>query len=423
MTEEIPENTDADDANFMRTPVGKMTEIRGPCETETPFLSEEFVTDSRHASCIRCGLCLAACPVYRVTLRETDSPRGKIALLRALAENKIDPGEEFSSRYYGCLLCAACANICPSGVPLEEILQTVRDDMQRHKLEPEVLARLGQTIAQHHNISGENNTNRLIWAANMAQEPSGIQTHETADVVYFVGCVGSFFPRSYRLPQTMVQLMDKADLDYAVLGGEEWCCGYPLLINGQLDEASDLIHHNLAKVMAMHTKKVVFTCPSCLHIWNHVYPAAAGGELPFELLHATELLADMVDEGRFEFREMPARRVTYHDPCDLGRKEGIFDAPRRVLRAIPGIELIEMRDNRENSHCCGGGGNLETFDAALSQAVSTGRLTQAQEIKAQIIASACQQCERTLTDAARRNKVRIRVMDVAELVLQALDEG
>jgi len=117
------------------------------------------------------------------------------------------------------------------------------------------------------------------------------------------------------------------------------------------------------------------------------------------------------------------RRVTYHDPCDLGRKENIFDAPRRVLQAIPGLELVEMRDNRENSHCCGGGGNLETFNAALSQMVSDQRLAQAQEVEAQVIASACQQCERTLASAARRNRVRIRVMDVAELLLRALDEG
>ncbi len=394
--------------------------------TETakiPFQSAEIVTDGQYASCIRCGLCLATCPVYRTTLCETDSPRGKIALLRALAEGQLDPGQEFASRYYGCLLCAACANICPSGVPLEDILQTARDDLQHHKLTPEALERLGQTIAQHHNISGEDNAGRLIWADNLEQQPTGLQPRETADIVYFVGCVGSFFPRSYRLPQTMVQLMDTAKLDYAVLGGEEWCCGYPLLINGQLDRAGDLIRHNLEKATALQAKKVVFTCPSCLHIWKHVYGEVAGEDLPFELQHATELLADMIDEGLLKFRDMPPRRVTYHDPCDLGRKEGIFEAPRRVLQAIPGVELVEMRDNRQDSHCCGGGGNLETFQAELSQAVSDLRLAQAQEVEAQVIASACQQCERTLTNATRRNKVRIRVMDVAEMVLQALDEA
>jgi heterodisulfide reductase subunit D len=387
-----------------------------------PFLSTEIVTDAQNPTCIRCGLCLATCPVYHTTLRETDAPRGKIALLNALAEGKLDIGQEFSERYYGCLLCAACANVCPSGVPLEEIIQAARDDMQQHKLTPEILEQLGQTIAEHRNISGEDNANRVLWADNMAQQPTGLRPQETAEVVYFVGCVGSFFPRSYRLPQTMTELMDKAELDYAVLGGEEWCCGYPMLINGQLEQAGDLIRHNLARVEKTGAEKVVFTCPSCLHIWSHVYPQVADGELPFELLHATELLAHMVDEGRLKFRETRPQRVTYHDPCDLGRKEGIYDAPRRVLRAIPGLELVEMRDNRADSHCCGGGGNLETFNAELSQAVSDQRLAQAQEVEAKIIASACQQCERTLTGAARRNKVRIRVMDVAELALRALDE-
>jgi heterodisulfide reductase subunit D len=390
---------------------------------KVPFQSTEIVTSSEHASCIRCGLCLATCPIYRVTLRETDSPRGKIALVRALAEGRLEAGPEFAASYYGCLLCASCANICPSGVPLEGILQAARDDMSRHKLEPEALQRLGQMIAEHHNISGEDNTGRLIWADNLPEKPSGSEPRDTADVVYFIGCVGSFFPRSYRLPQTMVQLLDRAGVDYAVLGGEEWCCGYPLLINGELDKAADLIGHNLQKVRELQAKQVVFTCPSCLHIWDHVYREVAEGCLEFELLHATELLGHLVDEGRLRFRAMPAQRVTYHDPCDLGRKEGIYDAPRRVLQAIPGLELVEMRDNRENSQCCGGGGNLETFDADLSRAVSDLRLAQAQEVEAQILASACQQCERTLTEAARRNRVRLRVVDVAELALQALEEA
>jgi len=391
-------------------------------ECRTSVVSAEMVTSGEQASCIRCGLCLATCPVYRATLRETDSPRGRVALLRAVGEGRLQPDQEMADRYYQCLLCASCANICPSGVPLEEILQVARDDMSRQKLQPEVLTRLARIIGEHHNISGDDNTNRLLWTANMDRPPSGVAPHETADVVYFVGCVGSFFPRSYRLPQTMAQLMDRAGLDYAVLGGEEWCCGYPLLINGDLDKAGELIRHNLEKVRAMQARQVVFTCPSCLHIWSHVYKEAAGGQLPFELLHATELLGAMVDEGRLKFREMPPQRVTYHDPCDLGRKEGIFDAPRRVLSAIPGLELVEMRDNRANSHCCGGGGNLETFDAALSHSVSDRRLEQAQEVEAQVIASACQQCERTLTEAARRNRVRVKVVDIAELALQALED-
>lgn len=386
------------------------------------FQSSEMVSGGEHASCIRCGLCLATCPVYRVTLRETDTPRGKIALLRAVSEGRLDPGERFASQFYDCLLCASCANVCPSGVPLEEILQAARDDLSHNRLQPEALARLGRVIWEHHNISGEDNAHRLIWTENMEAPPLGAEPKETADVAYFVGCVGSFFPRSYRLPQTMVQILEKGGVDYALLGGEEWCCGYPLLINGQVEEAGELIRHNLEKVRELGASKVVFTCPSCLHIWHRVYTEAAGGELPFELMHATELLASLVDEGTLKFAPQRPQRVTYHDPCDLGRKEGIFEAPRRVLRAIPGIELVEMVDNRANSHCCGGGGNLETFDPELSHAVSGRRLVQAQEVEAQVIASACQQCERTLTEAARRNRVRVRVMDVAELALNALEE-
>jgi Fe-S oxidoreductase len=146
------------------------------------YKSSEMVSGGQSASCIRCGLCLATCPVYRVTLKETDTPRGKIALLRAVNEGRLDPGQSFASRFYDCLLCGACANVCPSGVELEEILQAARDDLTNHKLQPEALARLGRVIWEHHNISGEDNAHRLIWTENMDAPPLGAEPKERADV-------------------------------------------------------------------------------------------------------------------------------------------------------------------------------------------------------------------------------------------------
>jgi Fe-S oxidoreductase len=137
-------------------------------------------------------------------------------------------------------------------------------------------------------------------------------------------------------------------------------------------------------------------------------------------MHATELLAEMVEQDRLEMKEGRKMVVTYHDPCDLGRKNGIFDAPRMVLQAIPGVEFVEMDSRRETALCCGGGGNLETFDAELGAEVAAKRVQEAQAVKAQVIASACPQCERTLTKSTRANKIRIRVMDVAQLVERVL---
>jgi Fe-S oxidoreductase len=164
---------------------------------------------------------------------------------------------------------------------------------------------------------------------------------------------------------------------------------------------------------------VAFSCPSCYHIWQHVYPSVLGEELDLELLHTTELLDRLVDEGKIELGEWPMT-VTYHDPCDLGRKSEVYDAPRRVLSRIPGLTVVEMVETREESHCCGGGGNLESHSAVLSGQVAQRRVKQAADTGARLLVSACQQCERTLGNAARASRTRIRVMDVSEVVLKAV---
>jgi len=184
-----------------------------------------------------------------------------------------------------------------------------------------------------------------------------------------------------------------------------------------------LIRHNVEAVRAVGVKRVVTTCPSCFHFWKHSYPAALGVEemedLGLEVQHATEFLADLLETGDLKLRKL-RENVTYHDPCDLGRKGGVTEAPRRVLAQIPGLRLVEMAENRDSSHCCGGGGNLETFAPEMSKAVARNRIRQAADVRAGTLVSACQQCERTLANAARAERLRIRVKDITELVLEAI---
>ena len=374
--------------------------------------------------CVRCGLCLSVCPGYRDSLRETDSPRARVALVRAVKEGLLEtPTDEYSTAFFRCLLCGACTFVCPSGVAVDRILELTRGELASQGLLPEALSDLDARIARYRNISAEANDGRLIWADNLPTPPTGLGK-EQAEVAYFVGCVSSFFPRSYKVPQSFVQILDLAGVDYALLGGTEWCCGYPMFIDGELERARDLIRHNVEAVRTMGVKKVVTTCPSCFHFWKHSYPAALGVEemddLGLEVQHATEFLADLLETGNLKLRKL-RENVTYHDPCDLGRKGGVTEAPRRVLAKIPGLRLVEMAENRDSSHCCGGGGNLETFAPEMSKAVARNRIQQAADVRAGTLVSACQQCERTLANAARAERLRIRVKDITELVLEAME--
>jgi heterodisulfide reductase subunit D len=383
------------------------------------------IAEDQYLPCTRCGLCSYACPSYRAYRTQTYSARGRVALLRAVSQGDMDIGEAYGDRFYTCTLCSACDQACPSGVKVEDLLLAGREEIALREQLPPNLTRLSQAIHDSHNILGEDNAARLLWAENLEQAPSGTE-NQTAEVAFFVGCVSSLFPRSYGVPQAFVQIMEAAQVDYTLLGGEEWCCGYPLMVNGLLPEAKDTICHNVDAVRARGVRQVVFTCPSCYHVWKHVYPDIAGAEMyDLELLHATEYLAGLLEnQDAHGGQPLPLHElnmtVAYHDPCDLGRKSGVYEAPRRVLSNIPGLTLVEMVDNRESALCCGGGGNVETYDPDLVAAISSRRLAQAQQAGAQAIVSACQQCERTLASAARRDRVRLRVMDIAEIVWKAV---
>lgn len=369
--------------------------------------------------CNKCGFCQATCPIYVERRDEASVARGRLRLLKAVLDGRLPATEGVAERIYRCLLCAACTTTCPSGVEVDSILQTARQELAAKGLLPQALTQLGHTVLRTHNIGDEDNRWRLIWSEDMERPPAGLKR---ADLLYFVGCVASFFPTTYGIPRSFTHLLEAAGMEYVLLGGEEWCCGYPLLLNGMVEEAEELVRHNIARAKEAGATRVVVTCPSCYYTWQHLYKEVVGGEMNLEVLHSTQLLAEILAEGRIKVKPLP-RRVTYHDPCDLGRKSQLYEPPRRVLESIPGLSLQEMADNRANALCCGGGGNLETFTPALAEAVAGRRLAQARATGAEAIVSACSQCKRTLIGAVRKERARIEVLDVVELVWQAMGDG
>lgn len=405
--------------------------------------------------CYHCHKCTAGCPA---AFAMEYGPDRILRLIQFGQQERL-----LSSRDpWLCLGCEMCGAFCPNEIDINEVMialkeiasetgyrvencQELRELLADYLVQrPETviddrlcegvsrLNHLGQTITAEHNITGDDNSDRLIWSQNLEHIPPGLEGKKGAEIVYFVGCVASFFPRSYRVPQAFASILEASNADFTTLGGQEWCCGYPLLSMGRLEEAKALIRHNVTQVKELGASRVTFACPSCYHMWKHVYPDVLEEEIGLEVLHATELMVELIAQGAIELGE-PALslpkgmdlRVTYHDPCDLGRKSGVFEAPRQVLRSIPGLTFVEMSSCGQISECCGGGGNLESFDPGVVSEVSLRRVSRACEIDAQVIASACQQCERTLTAAVRKSgearRARMRVMDVAELVWKAME--
>jgi Fe-S oxidoreductase len=380
--------------------------------------------------CYQCERCSSGCPTV-------PAMRYRPAQMMRMAQFGLEDSLASDASIWRCLGCDTCTAHCPHDLSVRRLVEVMRQHvMQERYLVDGVdaldgdealrkgvraLGMLSERIGTHHNVSGEDNDARLAWTDNLEEKPEGLVQDSEAELAYYVGCVSAMFPMSYGIPQSFAGVLGRADVRFTTLGGEEWCCGYPMLMAGHLKQAEALIHHNVERMRALGVPKVVATCPSCYHMWHHAYPDVIGEPLGFEVVHAVEVLSDLVTEGRLELVE-PRRTgiVTYHDPCDLGRKGGIYDAPREVLRNVPGYTFVEMQQSREHALCCGGGGDLETFDPDLVQEVAAQRIAQAAEVDATVLVSACPQCVRTLAKAARANKVRIRVIDITQFIGMAL---
>jgi heterodisulfide reductase subunit D len=376
---------------------------------ELEILSEEF------DQCIKCGLCLASCPVCKELLLEKYSPRGKIQLARYYSQGDLDLSDHYREIFAKCLLCGACSVTCPSGVDLRKVFFRMREQIVNKKGLHPTMERVVQSLLENHNISDLDNLDRGEWRDFLEDLPDHMYGKEKAEAVYFVGCVASFFPSVQTIPEKLVQIFDAAQVDFAILGGEEWCCGFPLIGAGVPDKMQELMRHNLEKVQSLGAKRVIFSCPSCYATWKEFYDSDV------TLFHSTQFLERLLTDGAIALKEMKTT-VTYHDPCDLGRNSGEYDAPRNILKSIPGLTFVELEKNSAQSVCCGGGGNLEMADPNLSGTVAQKKIEQIQKTGAKTVVTSCQQCVRTIKSKARTQKINLNVLDIAELVIQAISK-
>ncbi len=366
------------------------------------------------AKCNRCGFCLPSCPTYIVKGQEAYSARGRNAIVRFAIENRLELNDDTERAIFSCLGCGACTAVCLSSVQTKDLIFQNRECQVDAGFYPKIADRLIKTLEERHNISDDDQEDRAEWQELIKDLPAGALEKEQADVAYFVGCVASFFPLVQKIPANMARIMQKAGVNFTILGGDEWCCGFPLIGAGRPEKLEAMKAHNLKKVSAVGAKTIVFTCPSCYHTWRHFY------QTDVRLMHSSQLLAELIRQGKIAFQNEIRAVAAYHDPCDLGRNSGVFQEPREVIRAIPGLKLVELPMNRNLSVCCGGGGNVEMTDPDLAAAVAQMKLDAVREAGAEMVITSCQQCVRTIATRARRQKIPIEVKDLTEVVYEAM---
>jgi heterodisulfide reductase subunit D len=378
-------------------------------------------------ACTNCRLCAEVCPaacaamngqlsaVYRLKGLKR-SLKARAGLFRKFFARRA-PSEsewrEYAGTVFRCTLCGSCEEVCPMGIRLKELWQALRQDLVQSNAYPDKIDRIRENLAQSRNVFDEDNLERADWVEDMADAPEHGYLKDQAEVVYFTGCVAAFFPMAQKIPMNLAEILTAGGVDFTLLGEEEWCCGFPMLGAGLMDMFAEFREHNIEAVRSKGAKTVVFACPSCYQMWQEHYPPA------FRITHETGLLLDLIKQGRVPLQEL-ALTVTYHDPCDLGRGARQFDEPREVIRAIPGITLVELAHHRERCQCCGGGGNLEMVDAALAAEISKRKIDEVLATGAQAVVTSCQQCVRTMATYVRRNKIPLEVLDIAQLVHRAL---
>jgi Fe-S oxidoreductase len=374
-------------------------------------------------NCSRCGTCMSFCPVYKNTSDEAASPRGKLSLIEAISQNKLDFTDKISDKVYTCTMCNYCDSECPSGVKVSELFEAMRQDLVDSEKYPQALDFLKRRLDEAYNVTFDTNEGRIDWTKQIPDAEPGDFLKDKAEVIYFVGCVSSFSPRTFSIPRSIVQVFREAGVDFGLLGDEEWCCGFPLLSSGMKKEAKKLADHNIKEINKRKAKILITSCPSCYHTWKHEYPEISSEKIDFEIMHISQYLLKLIDDGKLKLKKLD-KKVAYHDPCDLGRNSEVYDEPRKVIESIPGVEFIELEANKNLANCCGGGGNLESIDPGLSSKIAESRAREIIDADVDILVSACQQCERTLGAALKKlkneAKRKIKVADIAELVLASI---
>jgi len=400
-------------------------------------------------ACLQCGYCTSVCPVYRETGWESLTPRGKVYLLKHLIakDSLLDKVlgkkitdfltnrgqislEEAMNKIYTCTLCSRCETICHVDIDFHKYWEEIRKWMVENGIKPPK-----NTIDMYNNIANEEYKNPFMEPIPKRDEwyRDEYQLPEKADTVYFIGCMTSY--HEYQILLNTLKVFKSSGLDFTTLGTDEMCCGAINTMTGQWNNFKTIAENNIKQIKKRGAKQVVTGCPACYRVFKKYREFV---DYDFKLFHTTELIANLIETGKIVFtKEFKEKNlpVIYHDPCELGRisdyeGKGIFDAPRFILKNIPGInQILEFSNNRMDSICCGGGGGLKAVNYDLGLDIALRKIDEAIELGAKTIVSACPNCKAEMSDAVKvkseiltnkEEKFKMKVMDVMDIVAKSL---
>jgi len=359
--------------------------------------------------CYQCGLCDVVCPWNRV---RTFSMR---KLVREAAFGLTDIESE---EMWRCTTCGKCPQQCPRDVKQIESGVALRRIATEYGVFPTAVKPIrtisGSLVGEGNPLS-EERAKRANWAEGLSVK----QFTEEMEVLYFPGCYLCYDPRLKKVARATANILKRAGVDFGILGTKENCCGESIRKTGDEEVFKLLAKENIKTFIDNGVKKIIVSSPHCYHTFKNEYPEFM---VKFEVIHISQYLFELINEGRLELTKEYGKNVTWHDPCYLGRHNGIYDEPREVLKKVPGLELNEMPESREDSLCCGGGGGRIWMETPKGERFSDLRLEQAMDIEAEVLATSCPYCISNFEDSRLTLDVteNIEVKDITEIIEEVI---
>lgn len=366
-------------------------------------------------SCYQCGTCTGGCPIAR---------KSRLNIRRLVAEFILNCDVEHlreKLELWDCTTCKTCSIRCPMGVNPMDLIIEMRSLLVEEGDIPETVMNALESVNRRGNPWGKLRSSRTEWMKGLPDDVKvkDVSKGDRASFLYFVGCTPSFDARIQKIPKALAFILREAKVDFGILGNDEQCCGSEIRRMGELGLYHKIVQKNMASFNTYNAEHIFTSCPHGFNVLKNEYPKGK-----FEVYHATQVLDALLKEGKLFFRQEIKKVVTYHDPCFLGKQNKVFNEPRTLLMAIPGLTLREFDRSRERSLCCEGGGGRMWVEASSDkgQRLALNRVQDAVDLGAQVLVTACPFCLLTLEDAVKTSGYEkiLQVMDIIELIAEAI---
>ena len=359
--------------------------------------------------CFQCGLCDTVCPWNRVR---------SFSMRKLVREATFGLTEIESEDIWRCTTCGRCPQQCPRDVKQIEsgmALRRIANDYGVYPAPVKTVRTINAGLVAQGNPFGEDREKRAAWAEGLSVRPFT----EDMEILYFPCCYLCYDPRLKKVARATANILNKAGVDFGILGSKENCCGESIRKTGDEELFKRLAKENIKTFIDNGVKKILVSSPHCYHTFKNEYPDF---RVNFEVIHISDYLFQLMNEGRLQLKNDYAKKLTYHDPCYLGRHNGIYDEPRGILKNIPGLELTELFESRSDSLCCGGGGGRVWMETQKGERFCDIRIDQALGVGAEVLATACPYCITMLEDSRITMGVdeKIEVKDLTEIIQELI---